>query len=172
MGLPLPPNQCPCGVSVDLYGHHRINCKQSAGRVWKAAHDTQQLALAYECRRLQLSVVDNDAHLRRDFTHLTSHKRGDLAINAQSTDFQILTRGNIPRSQFIVDVHINAMVNTHGHWGGSYHPQTDSYVNTTLIQKENAKKTKHASHYENIGFGFIPFVVFCFAAWFRLGVLL
>ncbi len=38
------------------------------------------LALKKELQRLNLSVVDNDHELRQRFAHLSSQKRGDLAI--------------------------------------------------------------------------------------------
>jgi hypothetical protein len=71
-------------------------CKYWAAKAWLESHNTSQNALAHIMRQLQLSVVDNDSHLRRNYSHLTSHKRGDLAGNAQSTDFQILSSGNLP----------------------------------------------------------------------------
>ena len=43
-----------------------------------------QDALARELRRLDLKVVDNDQELRKNYSHLTSKKRGDLAISAQA----------------------------------------------------------------------------------------
>jgi hypothetical protein len=35
-------------------------------------------------------------------------------------------------------------------------------VNHLLDQKETSKTAKHATHYDNIGFGFLPFVASCF----------
>ena len=37
-------------------------------------------ALAYENRRLGLAVVDLDAAMRRQCTHLTSQARGDILV--------------------------------------------------------------------------------------------
>ncbi len=75
----------PCGVQEDLYGFHRLNCKRGAGPAFKSGHNTVQDQLAYELRRLNLSVVSQDAKLRQQFSHLTSKKRGDLAVDAEST---------------------------------------------------------------------------------------
>jgi hypothetical protein len=160
---PLCPQagKCPCGAQVDLFGHHRINCKQWAGRSWRAAHDKVQNALAYELRRLTISAVDNDAQLRHNYSHFTSHKRGGLAVNALPTDLQALSAGNVPRSQFIIDVHIKSMINRQGQWTGAYNPQLSCYTNSTISQKEMVKHTKHAQPYENISFGFVPFVASC-----------
>jgi hypothetical protein len=118
--------------------------------------------LGYELRRLTLSVVDNDTQLRRRYSHLTSQKRGDLAVNADSTDLQVLTNGSRPTSQFIIDVHLNAMVTGTGTWAGTFNSQTGEYDNYTLSQKELHKTAKHAQHYANIGFGFVPFVASCY----------
>jgi hypothetical protein len=100
MGLPLPEiptdnHPCPCGTHVDLYGNHKLNCKQWGARVWLASHNTVQYATAHELRHIQFYVVDNHATLRRNYYHLTSSKRGDLAVNEQSTDFHILSSGNL-----------------------------------------------------------------------------
>ena len=163
LGLRLPPintdNQCcPCGVQVDLYGFHRLNCKRGAGPAFKSGHNTVQDQLAYELRRLNLSVVSQDAKLRQQFSHLTSKKRGDLAVDAESTQFRLLTPGQIPRDKFILDVSITAMVNGRGQWGGVFNRETKRYANHTLVQKQTAKFTKHGHHYARIGFAFAPFV--------------
>jgi hypothetical protein len=71
---------CPCRQNHDFYGYHRLNCKQNAGRANKAAHDLVQLALKKEFQRLGLRVVDNDNEMQKQYAHLSSQKRGDLAI--------------------------------------------------------------------------------------------
>ena len=63
LGLPIPPPNTanahrPCGLSLDIYGHHCINCKQEAGKAWKSTHDTVQDAIAHELRLLNVSVVE------------------------------------------------------------------------------------------------------------------
>ncbi len=87
IGIPIPEHfssACPCGMQHDYHGYHRLNCKQNAGRANRAAHDLVQLALKKELQRLNLSVVDNDHELRQRFAHLSSQKRGDLAISSTS----------------------------------------------------------------------------------------
>ena len=89
LGLPIPaPLEsspvCPCGKSHDFHGYHRLNCKHNAGRANRAAHDLVQLALKKEFQRLGLHVVDNDNEMRKRFAHLSSQKRGDLAILSDS----------------------------------------------------------------------------------------
>ena len=106
--------------------------------------------------------MDNDAQLRHRHSHLTSQKRGDMAINAQVTDLQVLLPDHAPVSQFIVDVNLCAMVNSNGIWGGSYNARTGHFDNHTLVHKAHAKHTKHAAHYANIGYGFVAFVASCF----------
>jgi hypothetical protein len=61
----------------------------------------------------------------------------------------------VPRSLFIIDIHLTATVNAHGHWSGHSNPQTELYVNNQLDQKETAKIAKHATHYYHIGLGFV-----------------
>jgi hypothetical protein len=63
-----------------------------------------QYATAHELRHLQLSVVDNNATLWRTYSHPTSSKREDLTVNEQTTDFQILSSGNMPQLLFIIDI--------------------------------------------------------------------
>ena len=161
-----PPNTdsglCSCGVSNDLHGYHRINCKHFAGKAWKSAHDTVQEAIAYELRRVSLSVVEQDAQLRRNFSHLTSNKRGDLAVNAQNTDLRLIASGQVPRADFILDIKLVAMVNGQGAWTGTFNAQTGQYSNNVLAQAEKTKCNKHEAHYAAIGFGFAPVVGSCF----------
>jgi hypothetical protein len=162
LGLPLPPintyTQCfPCGAPVDLYavyGFHCLNCKRGAVPAFKRGHDTVQLA--YELRRLNLSVVSQDTKLRQQFSHLTSKKRGALAVDAEYTHFRLLTPGQIPRDKFILDVSITTTVNGRAQWWGFFNRETNRYDNHTLAQKQTAKFTKHGHHYAWIGFAFVP----------------
>ena len=84
-----------------------------------------------------ITVVDNDSQLRHNYSHLTSHKRGGLAVNAPPTDLQVLSAEYVPRSQFIIDVYINSMVK----WTGAL-TQLSCYHNPTISQNETAKLTK------------------------------
>jgi hypothetical protein len=63
---------CPCGQNHGLFGYHRLNCKQNAGRANRAAHDLVQLAIKKEFQRLGLRVVDNDNEMRKQYAHLFS----------------------------------------------------------------------------------------------------
>ena len=89
LGLSIPApallsSVCACGQQHDYFGYHRLNCKQNAGRANRSAHDIVQLGFKKELQRLSRSVVDNDAELRARYSHLTSKKRGDLAITSSS----------------------------------------------------------------------------------------
>jgi hypothetical protein len=75
-----------------------------------------------------------------------------------STDFQILLSGDVPCSQFVIDVHINAVVNGRSQRGESLNPQLGYCVDSTLAQQEAAKINKHAPHYDYMGFCFVAFV--------------
>jgi hypothetical protein len=66
------------------------------------------------------------------------------------TDFQILLSGNVPRSQFVVDVHINELVNGRSQRGESLNPQLGYCVDSTLAQQEEAKIKMHVPHYDYI----------------------
>ena len=109
---------CACWQQEDYFGYHRLNCKQNAGRANRSAHDIVQLALKNlkELQRLSRSVVDNDAELRARYSHLTSKKRGDLAITS-SSDLQLYDPvSRQPRSDFIADVKMVSLVNSRGTW--------------------------------------------------------
>jgi hypothetical protein len=89
LGPPIPSLMesspvCPSRQNHDFHGYHRLNCKQNAGRANRAAHDLVQLALKKEFQRLGLRVVDNDNEMRKQYAHLSSQKRGDLAILSAS----------------------------------------------------------------------------------------
>ncbi len=115
LGLPIPaPAEsvlaCPCGNTHDFHGYHRLNCKHHAGRANRAAHDLVQQALKKELQRLGLHVVDNDNEMRQRFSHLSSQKRGDLAILSAS-DYLIYDQiGKQPLPQAITDIKMVSLV--------------------------------------------------------------
>ncbi len=77
LGLDFPAQattdgNCPCGRANNSTGHHRLNCSRCAGRSWAQGHNLVVSALASENRRLGPSVVDIDAAMRRQCTHVTN----------------------------------------------------------------------------------------------------
>ncbi len=85
LGLPIlvpadSVSSCPCCHTHDFHGNHGLNCKHHTGRANRAAHDLVQQALKRELQLLSLHVVGNDNDKCQQFSHLSSQKRGDLAI--------------------------------------------------------------------------------------------
>jgi hypothetical protein len=111
---------CPCGKNHDFHGYYRLDCKQNAGRANRAAHDLVQLAVKKEFQRLGLPVVDNDSEMRRLMrqknSHLSSQKRGDLAILSDSNYLVYDPVSRQPRSQAIADIKIVSLVTSQGTW--------------------------------------------------------
>ena len=147
-GLPLPsPNTdqgiCSCGCSQDALGYHRLNCKKHAGRAFRAGHDVIQDAIARELRRLDLKVVDNDQELRKNYSHLTSKKRGDLAVSAPADTLTVYDNVNrLYRSDFILDVKTVSVVNGHGVWTPAFNVDKGKITNLGLLQQEEVKNHK------------------------------
>ena len=164
LGLPLPSlpsddGRCACGHSFDFLGYHRLNCNRHAGRAWKSGHDIVQSQLAREFRRLGLSAIENDQELRHRFSHLTSQKRGDIAVDASSTDLTIYDSvHNVPRRSFVVDVKLASVVSAHAIWNPSLTSPGDAPDSSGLLAAEHHKNQKHKPFYANIGFAFVPFV--------------
>ncbi len=78
-------------------------------------------ALAYENRRFGLAVVDLDAAMRRQCTHLTSQARGDILVRTNEMAIQVTDQ--VPghgsaRKQFVIQVDVKtvAMVDGNGVW--------------------------------------------------------
>lgn len=169
LGLPIPaPAQssstCPCGFLYDFNGYHRLNCKQNAGRANRAAHDLVQSVLKKEFQRVSIRVVDNDQDMRKRFSHLSSQKRGDLAILSTS-DYLIYDQvSRQPRSQAIADIKMVSLVNSQGTWTPAINRNKNKLENPTLLQQEAIKDKKHADFYAPIGFAFFAFVVSCFGS--------
>jgi hypothetical protein len=121
LGLPIPvpvdsASACPCGHLHDFHGYHRLNCKHHAGRANRAAHDLVKQALKRELQRLGLQVVDNDNDISQIFSHLSSQKRGDLAI-LSAHDYLIYDQiSKQPLSQAIADMKMVSLVNSQGTW--------------------------------------------------------
>ena len=169
LGLPVPALSdsspvCPCGLPHDYFGYHRLNCKRNAGHAHRAAHDLVQLAFKKEFQRVGLSVVDNDGDMRRQYSHLSTKKRGDLAI-VSSFAYQFFDAVSLlPRNQAIADVKIVSLVNSLGTWTEAESRHKDKLENPGLVQQEVIKNRKHAPFYSPIGFAFFPLVASCFGS--------
>jgi hypothetical protein len=149
LGLPLPSmldssHVCPCGQNQDFHGYHRLNCKQNEGRANRAAHDLVQLALKNELQRQDLRVVDNNIEMRRQFSHLSSQKRGDLAIFSASNFLIFDSVSRQPRSQAIADNKTVSLVNSQGNWTPARSRNKNKIENPGLVQQEQKKNRKHA----------------------------
>ena len=122
-------------------------------------------ALAYENRRLGLSVVDIDAAMRRQCTHLSSQARGDILIC--TTDLEITDRAQghcSSRKQFVIDVKTVVMVDGTGVWGERWNSAANQYDNPGMLAAEQTKYRKHEAQYAQTGYSFVAFVCSCFGA--------
>ncbi len=146
---------CPCVQNHDFFGYHRLNCKQNAGRANRAAHDLVQLALKKEFQRLGLRVVDNDNEMRKQYAHLSSQKRGDLAILSAHNLLVYDSVSRQPRSQAIADIKVVSLVNSHGTWTPAISRNKNKIENPGVVQQEQSKNRKHAPFYAPIGFCFL-----------------
>jgi hypothetical protein len=169
LGLPIPAHLesssvCPCGQNHDFHGYHRLNCKQNAGRANRAAHDLVQLALKKEFQRLGLSVVDNDNEMRRRYAHLSSQKRGDLAILSDKNYVIYDQVKHQPKYQAIADIKMVSLVNSQGTWTAATRRNKDKIENPGLVQQEQTKNRKHAAFYSQIDYAFFAFAVSCFGS--------
>jgi hypothetical protein len=95
LGLDFPAQattdgNCLCVRANDSTGYHRLNCSRWAGRSFAQARNLVVSALASENRQLGLSVVDIDAAMRRQCTHVTSQGRGNILV--RSVDLEITDR--------------------------------------------------------------------------------
>ena len=170
LGLDFPApctidGQCPCGRANDSTGYHRLNCSRWAGRSWAQGHNLVVSALASENRRLGLSVVDIDAAMRRQCTHLTSQARGDILV--RTTDLEITDRAQShgsSRRQFVIDVKTVAMVDGNGVWGERWNSATNQHDNPGMLVAEQTKYRKHEVQYAQTGYSFVAFVCSSFGA--------
>jgi hypothetical protein len=149
-GLSLSSPVCPCGLQHDFHGYLRLSCKQNVCRANQAAHDLVQRALKYEFQSLNLSVVDNDYDMRQRFAHLSSQKRGDLAILSTSPYLIYDQVSRQPRSQAIADIKMVSLVNSES-LGTAISRFKNKVENPTLVQQEKIKDSKHAYFYASIG---------------------
>ena len=120
-------------------------------------------ALAFESRRLALSVVDIDAAMRRQCTHVNSQARGDILVRATDVEITDRVQGQgCSRKQFVLDVKTVAMVDGNGNWGERWNTDTNKYVNPGMLDAEQAKYRK--AQYAHTGYSFVAFVCSSFGA--------
>jgi hypothetical protein len=62
------------------------------------------------------TFVDNDNEMRKQFSHLSSQKRGDLAILSASNFLIFDSVSRQPRSQPIAEIKLVSLVNSQGSW--------------------------------------------------------
>ena len=71
---------------------------------WAQGHNLVVAALAFENRRLALSVVDVDAAMRRQCTHDNSQAQGDILVRAADVEITERVQGQgCSRKQFVLD---------------------------------------------------------------------
>ena len=97
------------------------------------AHDLVQLALKKELQCLDLRVVDNDNEIRKPFSHLSSQKRGDLAILSASNFLIFGSASRQPRSQAIADIKMVSLVNSQGTWTSARSRNKNKIENPGLV---------------------------------------
>ena len=170
LGLAFPPQltsdgNCPCGRANDYTGYHRLNCAKWAGRSWAQGHNLVVSALAFENRRLALSVVDVDAAMRRRCTHVNSQARGDILVRATDLEIADCVQGQgCSRKQFVLDVKTVAMVDGNGNWGEKWNANTNQFDNSGMLDAEQIKYRKHEAQYTHTGYSFVAFVCSSFGA--------
>ena len=168
LGLDFPPQltsdgNCPCGRANDYTGYHRLNCAKWAGRSWAQGHNLVVSALAFENRRLALSVVDVDAAMRRRCTHVNSQARGDILVRATDLEIADCVQGQgCSRKQFVLDVKTVAMVD--GNLGERWNANTNQFDNPGMLDAEQTKYRKHEDRYTHTGYSFVAFVCSSFGA--------
>ena len=91
--------------------------------------------LAFEIRRLGMDAVDSDFTMKNDYAHPTSQKRGNIAVTSDGHIQIINAVDRHPRSNFIIDVKVCAMVTGDGGWKARWN------VNKTEL--ENHNRTQH-----------------------------
>jgi hypothetical protein len=107
LGLDFPPphrsdENCLCGKANDASGHHRLYCSRWAGRSWAQGHNLVVTAVGFENRSPGLSVVDIDAAMRRQCTHLNSQARGDTFVCSSDLEITDCALGHDYRRQFVI----------------------------------------------------------------------
>jgi hypothetical protein len=107
----------------------------------------------------------------KQFSHLSSQKRGDLAILSASIFLIFDSVSRQPRSQAIADIKMVSLVNSQGTWTPARSRNKNKIGNPGLVQQGQIKNRKHTNFYAPIGFAFFPFVVSCFGSFWPIAVL-
>ena len=116
LGLPIPPPQqvCRCSTPLSSDGTHLLTCTQWAAHGWTHGHDAVMQAILFETKLAGLQARGEGTILdrlhQRIPTHLTSRKRGDFVVQA-NTAFQVKdTISDLQQEyrQFVADVRIGA----------------------------------------------------------------
>ena len=89
-----------------------VGSMQHAGKAFKPAHEVVVHTLQGELQRTGFRTVVNDNDLEANHSHLTSKKRGDIAIFSNS-DFRFYDP--ISRDA-IADIKMVSLVNSQGTW--------------------------------------------------------
>ena len=91
--------------------------------------------------------------MRRCHSHLTTQKRGDIAVIGTPTSPTVYDPvSRLYRSDIIIDVKLVSMVSG-----------LDTVLNpSALIQNEASKVNKDGPFYAPLGFSFLPFADSCF----------
>jgi hypothetical protein len=114
---------------------------------------------------LGLAVVDLDAAMRRQCTHLTSQARADILVRTNELAITDRVQGHgSARKQFVIDVKTVAMVDGNGVWDERWNPATSHHDNPGLLTAEQTKYRKHEAQYAQTGHSFVAFVCSCFGA--------
>ena len=108
--------------------------------------------------------MDNDNEMRRRYAHLSSQKRGDLAILSDKNYVIYDQVSRQPRHQAIADIKMVSLVNSQGTWTAATRKNKGKIENPGLVQQEQTKNRKHAEFYAPIGYAFFAFVVSCFGS--------
>ena len=106
--------------------------------------------------------MDNDNEMRRRYAHLSSQKRGDLAILSDKNYVIYDQVKHQPKYQAIADIKMVSLVNSQGTWTAATRRNKDKIENPGLVQQEQTKNRKHAAFYSQIGYAFFAFAVSCF----------
>ncbi len=112
-------------------------------------------AFGFENRLLGLSVVDIDAAMCRQCTHLKSQARGNILICLTDLEITNCALGyGCSRKQFVIDVKTVqvAMVDSNGQYGERWNALMGQYDNPGLSAPEQEKYRKHELAYSHTGY--------------------
>ena len=114
-----------------------------------------------------LSVVDNDGEMRRQYSHLSTKKRRDLAIVSSFAHQVFDAISCLARTQAI-DIKIVSLVDFRVTWTETRSQHKDK-IDPGLVQQEVVKNRKHAAFYAPTGFAFFAFLALVASCFGSLG---